>query len=168
MTDRYCEPCEYRGKMAPATTSYMSPVAGLTLCCAECKRTEAPVASALELGAKSIAVHVPSQSKSATSGAGARKASLKAGSQAYQCLVAISKAPDGLTREQVIEITGLKESAACGRLNSLGKGKDGTGLHYIFVSGLRESSAGVLCDIYHITQAGREYLAAANIGRAAA
>lgn len=53
---RYCEPCEYAGKTTEATTSYMSPIAGLTLCCDPCRKANAPIAAALELDPKRFAV----------------------------------------------------------------------------------------------------------------
>ena len=167
MTYRYCQPCEERGKTTEATDSSMSPVAGRTLCCAPCKRKEAPIAAAIELGAKSIPVNVPCRKSSPTSQAGARRASINAGSQAYRCLEVIAAEPKGLMREEVIALVGLRESAACGRLNSIGKGKDGDGLHYIFERGLRESSSGVMVTVYHATDRGRAFLAASKLGRAA-
>ena len=59
---------------------------------------------------------------------------------------AINGAPDGLTREQVCNVTGITNQAACARLNSL----ETNGI--LHTDGNRLASTGRMQAVYYITQ----------------
>lgn len=76
----------------------------------------------------------------------------KAGTQAHDVLKILRKHKNGLTREQIMAISGLTVNAACGRIGIL--------LDYslVYAEGSRRAESGVDVDVYHISKAGRRHL----------
>ena len=86
----------------------------------------------------------PSTSKSA-----ARKALAWATPQADKLLLLISEASGGLTRAELINLSGVKESSACARLKDMADGG------IIEVRGVRMGPYGTEVNIYWATEKGK-------------
>lgn len=69
--------------------------------------------------------------------------------QCNTLLLAICAAPDGLTRAQVIDRTGIKESSACARLRDMVDGG------ILVVSGERPGPYDTAQQVYYVTDKGK-------------
>ena len=86
----------------------------------------------------------PSTSKSA-----ARKSLAWATPQANALLLILAEASGGLTRAELIHLSGVKESSACARLKDLADGG------IIEVRGVRMGPYGTEQQVYHATERGQ-------------
>ena len=84
-----------------------------------------------------------------TSKAAARKALAWATPQANALLLLISEASGGLTRAELIHLSGVKESSACARLKDMADGG------IIEVRGVRMGPYGTDVNIYWATEKGK-------------
>lgn len=85
----------------------------------------------------------------ATSKAAARRALPWCAPQANALLLLISEASGGLTRADLVRLSGVKESSACARLKDM---QDGD---IIEVRGIRPGPYGMDVQVYHATPAGQ-------------
>lgn len=86
----------------------------------------------------------------ATSKAAACRATAWCTPQCDALLKALCKAPSGLTRAELIDATGIKESSACARLKDMADGG------IVEVRGERMGPYGTEQQVYHATQKGRD------------
>jgi hypothetical protein len=85
----------------------------------------------------------------ATSKAAARRAQPGCSKQCDKLLLAISRAPHGLTRGEACDLTRILNQSACARLSELLAGG------FVEVRGTREGPFGDQVGVYHATQSGQ-------------
>jgi hypothetical protein len=87
-------------------------------------------------------INIPYRPNCPTQQAGARAVKGVAGEQCRRILHVLAEAGEPLTREEICELAGIKNQAACGRLNELER------MGLVRQSGLKRASSGVMVKAY--------------------
>ena len=112
-----------------------------------------------------VSPKAPYQKSSQTSRDAAQSAAYKVEGQALKVLTVLSEAPEGLTEPQITFMLDMERNESTRAISGLwSKTPYAEKASYTRVN----PASGKQVQVYTITQAGREYLAAASIGRAAA
>lgn len=156
-----CEPCKFQGRTKPATRSYISPSAGLTLACESCYTEQTRVIRALTEPAGPYAGEIGSKGGGASFDA-AEAMKTKAGKLRLRCLQTIAE-QGPLGADKLAFIMDEDEDNVSPRLSELTKDEYGA----VLSKGPRTARTrrGNPAHVYQLTDAGRAW--ASQQGKAA-